>query len=73
MLGTRDKNMNKGLFIPPNPKMVERHGNNLLQCNILKDMKEENTQSCGFHKEEVANSATRNKQGEVSQGKMIIL
>lgn len=43
--------------------MVERHGNNLLQCNILKDMKEENTQSCGFHKEEVANSATRNKQG----------
>ena len=26
-------------------------------------MKEENTQSCGFHKEEAANSATRNKQG----------
>ena len=43
--------------------MVERHGNNLFQYNILNDMKEENTQSCGFHKEEAANSATRNKQG----------
>ena len=45
--------------------MVERHGNNLLQYNILNDTKEENTQSCGFHKEEAANSATRNKQGRV--------